>query len=72
MIQGLRAALNFPHDEGRLRLVPFMTDGFIGNQQQVLTTLHHELGTARTVQHEDHFQRIAMLSPQLSGWDQHH
>ena len=47
MIQGLRAALNFPHDEGRLRLVPFMTDGFIGNQQQVLTTLHHELGTAR-------------------------
>lgn len=47
MIEGIKAALDFPHDEGRFRLVSFLTDGFIGNEQQILTTLHHKLGASR-------------------------
>jgi Ca-activated chloride channel family protein len=47
MIEGIKAALDFPHDEGRYRLVSFMTDGFIGNEQQILTTLHAKLGASR-------------------------
>ena len=47
MIEGIKAALDFPHDEGRFRLVSFMTDGYIGNEQQILTTLHEKLGSSR-------------------------
>ena len=47
MIEGLRAALDFPHDESRLRLVSFMTDGFIGNEPTVLRALHEKIGAAR-------------------------
>lgn len=47
MIEGIKAALDFPHDEGRFRLVSFMTDGFIGNEQQILQTLHEKLGASR-------------------------
>ena len=47
MIEGVKAALNFPHDEGRFRLVSFMTDGYIGNEQQILKTLHDKLGASR-------------------------
>jgi Ca-activated chloride channel family protein len=47
MIEGIRAALDFPHDEGRFRLVSFLTDGFIGKEQQILTLLHQKLGASR-------------------------
>ena len=47
MIEGIKAALDFPHDEGRFRLVSFMTDGFIGNEQQILQTLCEKLGASR-------------------------
>lgn len=47
MIEGIKAALDFPHDEGRFRLVSFMTDGFIGNEQQILGTLNDKLGASR-------------------------
>ena len=47
MIEGIKAALDFPHDEGRFRLVSFMTDGYIGNEQQVLTAMHQKLGESR-------------------------
>ncbi len=47
MIEGIKTALDFPHDEGRFRLVSFLTDGFIGNEQQILTTLHQKRGAAR-------------------------
>lgn len=47
MQAGIRAALEFPHDEGRFRLVSFMTDGFIGNEQQVLETITARLGDSR-------------------------
>lgn len=44
---GLNAALDFPHDEGRFRLVTFLTDGFIGNEQEILETLARKLGASR-------------------------
>ncbi len=47
MIEGIKAALDFPHDEGRFRLVSFLTDGYIGNEQQILTTLHQKRGASR-------------------------
>ena len=47
MIEGIKAALDFPHDEGRFRLISFLTDGFIGNEQQILTTLHQKRGASR-------------------------
>ncbi len=47
MIEGIKAALDFPHDEGRFRLVSFMTDGFIGNEQQILETMSQKLGASR-------------------------
>jgi Ca-activated chloride channel family protein len=47
MINGLRAALAFPHDPERLRVVSFLTDGFIGNEAEILKTLHDQLGATR-------------------------
>ena len=47
MIEGMRAALDFPHDESHLRLVSFMTDGFIGNESKVLATVKEKLGASR-------------------------
>ena len=47
MIQGLKAALDFPHDEGRFRLVSFMTDGYIGNDHDILNALSAKLGDSR-------------------------
>ena len=47
MIEGLSAALDFPHDEGRFRVVTFLTDGQIGNEQQVLGIVGRKLGASR-------------------------
>ncbi len=47
MINGLRAALDMPHDRHRLRFVCFLTDGFIGNEQEVLAELKGRLGDSR-------------------------
>jgi Ca-activated chloride channel family protein len=47
MIEGIKAALDFPHDPRRFRLVSFMTDGFIGNEAQILGEIHNRLGSAR-------------------------
>ncbi len=47
MINGIRAALDFPHDPRRLRIVSFMTDGYIGNETEILDAIHHRLGSAR-------------------------
>ena len=35
MIEGMQAALDFAHDPSRLRVVSFMTDGYIGNEDQM-------------------------------------
>jgi Ca-activated chloride channel family protein len=47
MVQGIRAALDFPLDRRRFRIVSFMTDGFVGNEAQVLATVAERLGPAR-------------------------
>ena len=47
MIEGIKAALDFPHDERRLRVVSFMTDGYIGNDPQILGEVHHRVGASR-------------------------
>ena len=47
MIEGIKAALNFPHDPRRFRLVSFMTDGYIGNEVEILGAIHEHLGESR-------------------------
>ena len=47
MIEGIKAALDFPHDPERLRVVSFMTDGYIGNERDIFRAIHERLGAAR-------------------------
>jgi Ca-activated chloride channel family protein len=47
MIEGIKAALDFPHDPDRFRLVSFMTDGYIGNEVEILAAVHQRLGASR-------------------------
>lgn len=47
MIEGIRGSLVFPHDENRLRFVTFLTDGFIGNEREILTEVHRSIGPSR-------------------------
>ncbi len=47
MIEGLRAALHFPHDPRRLRFVTFLTDGYIGNEVEILGAIHRSIGASR-------------------------
>ena len=47
MIEGIKAALDYPHDARRLRLVSFMTDGYIGNEAEILAAIKPRLGRAR-------------------------
>ena len=47
MIEGIRAALHFPHDSERLRFVTFMTDGYIGNEAEILEAVHKSIGESR-------------------------
>ena len=46
MIEGIKPALDFPQEEGRFRHISFLTDSFISNEQQALTTLYHKRGTS--------------------------
>jgi Ca-activated chloride channel family protein len=47
MIEGIRAALAFPHDPERLRFVSFLTDGYIGNEAEILGEIRRSLGSSR-------------------------
>lgn len=47
MIEGIKAALDFPHDPQRLRFVSFMTDGFIGNDAEIIGEVHKRIGASR-------------------------
>ena len=47
MIEGIRAALHFPHDPRRLRFVTFLTDGHIGNEVEILEAIHKSIGASR-------------------------
>ena len=47
MIEGIKAALDFPHDPSRLRFVCFLTDGFIGNETEIFAAIEERLDSAR-------------------------
>jgi Ca-activated chloride channel family protein len=47
MIEGIKAALGFTPDLEKLRTVLFMTDGYIGNESEILTEIQNLLGTSR-------------------------
>jgi Ca-activated chloride channel family protein len=47
MLEGVKAALDFPHDPKRLRFVCFLTDGYIGNETEVLQAIWRRLGDSR-------------------------
>ncbi len=47
MIEGIKAALDFPHDPRRLRFVCFLTDGFIGNEAEILSAMAPRLKDSR-------------------------
>ena len=47
MTGGIKAALAFPHDPARLRIVMFLTDGFIGNEDEILAIVQDKLGPSR-------------------------
>ena len=47
MIEGIKAALDFAHDPARYRVVTFLTDGFIGNEREILREMNQRIGNAR-------------------------
>jgi Ca-activated chloride channel family protein len=47
MLEGVRAALTPPKDPERVRIVSFMTDGYIGNENQILAYMEGNLNGAR-------------------------
>lgn len=47
MIEGIKAALDFKHDPERYRVVTFLTDGYIGNEKQILHEMNKRIGAAR-------------------------
>ena len=47
MIEGIKAALDFAHDENRLRFVCFLTDGYIGNDAQIIGEVHKRISNSR-------------------------
>ena len=47
MLDALRKVLEFPKDPERLRIVMFMTDGYIGNDDQILGFVRDHLNNSR-------------------------
>ncbi|MBI5365941.1 MAG: VWA domain-containing protein [Planctomycetes bacterium] len=47
MLNGIRVALDFPHDPERYRIVSFWTDGEIGNEAQIFAEVEMRLGESR-------------------------
>jgi Ca-activated chloride channel family protein len=47
MRAGIQAALDLPRDPNRQRYVVFMTDGYIGNEQQILGLINDRVGDTR-------------------------
>ncbi|MFP4415003.1 VIT domain-containing protein [Coleofasciculus sp.] len=43
MLSGIRAAINVPAPEGRLRSVVLLSDGYIGNENRILAEVQQEL-----------------------------
>ena len=44
---GFKLAFAIPHDENKLRILSIMTDGYIGNEEQILVQVKKNLGGAR-------------------------
>ncbi|MFO8183336.1 MAG: VIT domain-containing protein [Candidatus Aegiribacteria sp.] len=44
MIEGVRAAIGYPEDPERMRFVIFLTDGYIGNEAEILGELQSTMG----------------------------
>ena len=47
MLEGIRESLHFTGDESRLRFVSLLTDGYIGNEADILREIKHSRGNAR-------------------------
>ncbi len=47
MLAGIQAALSRPADPERLRIVAFLTDGYIGNEREILGEVRRRIGSAR-------------------------
>ena len=47
MLEALRTVLEFPKDPARVRIVLFMTDGYIGNEAQILGFIKEHLNNSR-------------------------
>jgi Ca-activated chloride channel family protein len=46
MVTGIDAALAVPHDPARLRIVVFLTDGYVGNEDEILRSVAGRLNLA--------------------------
>jgi Ca-activated chloride channel family protein len=47
MLPAVQAALNWPADPKRLRILVMTTDGYIGNESEIIGEIHKSLGDAR-------------------------
>jgi Ca-activated chloride channel family protein len=47
MIEGIRQSLHFTPDENRLRFVALLTDGYIGNEVEILKEIHDTRNSTR-------------------------
>jgi Ca-activated chloride channel family protein len=47
MLPGIRTAMDFPHDQERLRFIVLLTDGYIGNEAEILRAVRSGLGSSR-------------------------
>lgn len=47
MTNGIKQAFDFPHDDERLRFITFMTDGYIGNEAEILNIVGNRIGDSR-------------------------
>jgi Ca-activated chloride channel family protein len=47
MLAGIDAALEFPREPGRMRMVLFLTDGYIGNETEIFALLERDIADAR-------------------------
>ncbi|MDE0342339.1 MAG: VIT domain-containing protein [Deltaproteobacteria bacterium] len=47
MLEGVKTALDFPHDPARFRFVAFLTDGYIDYEKEILAAILQRLGASR-------------------------
>jgi Ca-activated chloride channel family protein len=47
MLAGIEAALDLPHEADRIRIVMFLTDGYIGNEAEIFRLIERDIGDTR-------------------------